>query len=122
MGNVTQGTVVLGEIMSQDFFDRKDEVVDSYEAWKSNLDPTKPLDNAKLDFAEEHLEPIVDSLVSADGSGEVEYRLMKEPATPWNMIIGGQYQLNKSWQLRAERGITGNRKSFLLSVNYRFRI
>jgi len=30
-----------------------------------------------------------------------------------------QYQINKTWQFRAEGGL-GNRKSILLSLNYRF--
>ncbi|MGA9271451.1 MAG: hypothetical protein WBV45_12585 [Lutimonas sp.] len=34
--------------------------------------------------------------------------------------IGIQYQLNKRWMLRSEGGIIGNRKSILLSLNYRF--
>jgi hypothetical protein len=36
------------------------------------------------------------------------------------MVIGGQFQLNKRWIFRTEGGIVGDRKSFLLSVNYRF--
>jgi hypothetical protein len=36
------------------------------------------------------------------------------------MLIGGQFQLNKRWMLRSEAGFLGSRKSFLLSLNYRF--
>ncbi len=36
------------------------------------------------------------------------------------MLVGTQYQLNKHWQLRAEGGVVGDRKSLLLSLNYRF--
>jgi len=35
-------------------------------------------------------------------------------------IIGIQYQMNKRWMLRSEGGIIGDRKSLLLSLNYRF--
>ncbi len=34
--------------------------------------------------------------------------------------LGGQYQINPKWQLPAEGGIIGNRKSLLISGNYRF--
>jgi hypothetical protein len=34
-------------------------------------------------------------------------------------LIGAQYQLNKNWQFRAEGGVIGDRKSLLLSINYR---
>jgi hypothetical protein len=30
-----------------------------------------------------------------------------------------QYQINKNWQLRGEGGVIGDRKSFLVSLNYR---
>ena len=66
--------------------------------------------------------PIVDHIEAADGSGTIKYRLIKEPKQKWNVIIGGQYQLNKHHQFRAEGGIIGNRKSLLLSYNYRFGI
>jgi hypothetical protein len=46
----------------------------------------------------------------------------KRPEEEWNMVIGGQFQLNKNWMLRSEGGIIGDRKSFLASVNYRFKI
>ena len=36
------------------------------------------------------------------------------------MLVGGQYQLNKHWQVMAEGGFIGDRSSFLLSANYRF--
>ncbi len=38
----------------------------------------------------------------------------------WNGLIGAQFQINKRWQIRSEMGFIGNRKSYLLSVNYRF--
>ena len=49
----------------------------------------------------------------------VNYRLDKKVADPWNMVIGGQYQFNKRFALRAEAGFIG-RISGMLSLNYRF--
>jgi len=50
----------------------------------------------------------------------LRYGMDKSPAGEWNMVVGAQYQLNKKWMLRTEGGIIGDRKSFLLSLNYRF--
>jgi len=44
----------------------------------------------------------------------------KQTKQLWNGVVGMQYQLNKKWMLRSEVGIIGDRKSFLLSLNYRF--
>ncbi len=116
MGNITQGTIVLNEVLPPETWERRDEIVEDYWIWYDNLGPLDPL----RPVANRILNPIVENLEHANGDGTVEYRLLKEPQQEWNIIIGGQYQYNKSWQLRAEGGIIGNRKSFLLSLNYRF--
>ena len=48
------------------------------------------------------------------------YELDKRVKQNWSGIIGAQYQLNKSWALRTEWSIIGDRFSVLASVNYRF--
>lgn len=53
-------------------------------------------------------------------SSSIEYSMLKKALGPVNMVIGGQYQLNLSWQLRGEVQILGGRTSGLLSLNYRF--
>ena len=70
--------------------------------------------------ADKVLTPIVESIDNADGSGIVKYAMDKQTKELWNGLIGAQFQLNKHWQIRTEAGIVGNRKSFLVSVNYRF--
>lgn len=45
---------------------------------------------------------------------------LKQVKERWNGLIGMQYQYNKHWMLRTEGGIIGDRKSILLSINYRF--
>jgi hypothetical protein len=68
------------------------------------------------------LTPIVESIDAKDGSGVVSYALKKRPTKNWNMLIGGQYQFNKRWQIRSEAGFLGGRGQLLLSGNYRFGI
>ncbi len=64
----------------------------------------------------------MDKIDAADGSGTISYAVRKEPKQEWNMIIGGQYQLNKHHQFRVEGGVLGDRSSLLLSYNFRFGI
>jgi hypothetical protein len=115
MGGVTEGSVLLNDIIPDETWQRRDEIVTNYRNWYDN-EATLP---QKI-LADKVLTPIVDQLEAADGSGIIKYRLRKEPKQKWNGIIGGQYQLNKHHQFRAEAGIIGNRKSMLLSYNYRF--
>lgn len=118
MGGITEGSITLNEILPPETWVRRDEIVADYRVWYDNL---KPLQEPILyKVATEVFNPIMDNFEQADGSGTVQYKLKKAPKQEWNMIIGGQYQLDKHHQFRAEGGIIGNRKSLLLSYNYRF--
>ncbi len=116
MGGITQGTIFLGDLFPPDADQVKNDLVEDYWAWYEEIDPVKQ------QLANKLLNPIADNLIEADGSGTVEYKITKEPVMEWNIIVGGQFQLNKAIQLRTELGIVGDRKSLLLSANYRFGI
>lgn len=117
MGSVTEGTITLNEVIPQETWNQKDDIVDDYWDWYNN-DATIP---QKL-IADKTLSPFMEKLGNADGSGVIHYQIRKKPEQKWNMLIGGQYQFNKHHQVRAEAGILGNRKSLLVSYNYRFGI
>jgi hypothetical protein len=51
---------------------------------------------------------------------DITYSLKKQVKQEWNMVVGAQYQFSKKFQFRTEGGIIGDRKSLLLSFNYRF--
>ena len=55
-----------------------------------------------------------------DGSSVIYYGMDKQVTQMWNGVVGMQFQLNKHWQIRSEAGLFGDRKSWLISVNYRF--
>lgn len=120
MGTETSGEITLKEALPSDVWDRKDEMVDDYWAWYNALDPNKPLDLRKIEKADAILTPIVNAIDNTNGDGIVRYAMDKQTKQLWNGIIGAQFQLNKNWQFRTEGGVLGNRKSFLLSANYRF--
>ena len=54
------------------------------------------------------------------GSSTVDYSIDKHPADMWNLIVGGQYQLNKSWMFRLEVGFLTSRTHVISGVQYRF--
>ena len=118
MDGVTEGTITLKDVLPPETWGRRDEVIADYREWYDNL---KPLQQPVLyKVATDVFNPIMDNLENADGSGTVQYRLQKAPKQEWNMIIGGQYQINPHHQFRVEGGVVGNRKSLLLSYNYRW--
>jgi hypothetical protein len=116
MGGITEGTISLGEVLPPETWDKRDKIVDSYYTWYDNVD------EMKQKAADKVLTPIIESMAASNGEATVKYKISKKPAQEWNMIIGGQYQIDKHWQVRAEGGILGNRKSLLISANYRFGI
>lgn len=114
MGGITEGTISLGDVLPQEVWDRRDELVTEYYEWYDNVDPIKQ------GVADRTLTPLIEEFSESNGNLTVAYSLTKEPRNPWNMIIGGQYQYNKHWQARTEFGLIGDRKSYLFSINYRF--
>lgn len=117
MGSTTIGQIRVGDAIPQETWDRVDEIVTDYYTWYNGLDPVMKalVDNSAFpDF--------IESLDNAEGNTIIRYGMDKRPEEEWNMVIGGQFQVNKHWQIRSEGGIVGDRKSFMFSVNYRFRI
>ena len=117
MSSVTVGSIRMADAIPQETWDRVDEIVEDYNTWYDGLDPIRQgiVDNSAVPA-------LVDALDNAEGNTIVHYGMDKRPKEAWNMVIGGQFQLNKNWMLRSEGGIIGDRKSFLASVNYRFKI
>jgi len=122
MGAETVGEIRLADALPQSVWDRKNEFVQDYWDWYNELDPSNPVDNAQIQAADEILTPIVEKVDELDGDATVRYGMNKRPAAEWNMLLGVQYQVNKSWVIRSEGGFLGERTSFLLSLNYRFKI
>lgn len=115
LGSETEGQLQLSEALPDADGSRRDEIVTNYYDWYDNEATV-----AQKVVADRVLTPIVESLEAADGDGIVKYGLDKQVQQNWNGVIGAQFQYNKNWQLRTEAGVLGNRKSFLVSLNYRF--
>lgn len=116
----TVGQIKMKDALPPEVFDRADQIAANYYEWYNSLDPNKPLDAIKIEKADQILTPIVERLESADGDAIIRYGIDKRLKQEWNGLIGAQYQWNKNWIIRTEAGIIGDRKSILLSLNYRF--
>ncbi|MGY0392912.1 hypothetical protein ACW5R3_10190 [Bizionia sp. KMM 8389] len=114
-GADTSGQVKLKEVLPVDNGVKRDAIVNDYYNWYDNEAsiPQKVV-------ADKVLTPIIDRLAAADGEAIIKYGIDKQVQQKWNGVIGAQYQPNKHWMFRTEMGVLGNRKSVLLSVNYRF--
>ena len=117
MNSETRGEIQLIDALPPDAWERRDEIVQDYYDWYDNV-ATPP----QRIIADRVLTPIVERLEAADGSTIIRYGMDKQVEQKWNGIIGIQYQINKRWMIRSEGGVIGNRKSILLSLNYRFLI
>ena len=120
LGSETVGELQLKDALPPDVFERAQEIEANYFEWLNSLNPNNPIDAKKIEVANEVLTPIFERIGDADGSATVRYSLAKQVKEPWNGVIGGQYQMNKNWMFRAEGGVIGDRKSLILSVNWRF--
>lgn len=115
----TTGQITLGEALPG-LEDRANQIVSDYNDWyDANYDDLTFIQKQTVDNV---IDPIVDAIGEVDGSSVIRYGMDKQVQQLWNGVVGAQYQLNKNWMIRSEAGIFGNRKSFLVSVNYRFRI
>jgi hypothetical protein len=114
MESETVGQIKLGEAIPIEELNAKgDEVVTLWD----DLTPQEKLEPKNI-----VVHQIGKRMQAADGEAIIKYGMDKQVAEMWNMVVGAQFQLNKNWMLRSETGIVGDRKQFLLSLNYRFKI
>jgi hypothetical protein len=75
--------------------------------------------NAALAKAGNILDAASEAVTNA-GNSSVQYSLDKTPKDKWNFLIGTQFQINRSWMIRAEYGFLGTRTQFIGGLQYRF--
>ena len=115
MSSETYGAIKMADAIPQEAWDRKDDFVAEYWDWY-DYEATPP----QKVVADKVLTPIIEGIDAKDGDAIISYGMDKRPEQEWNVVFGAQYQFNKRWQVRTEAGLIGDRKSFLLSANYRF--
>ena len=117
LDNRTSGKIPLGEALDID--DGKlmeiDEAWEDYmmsPAWDA-LTPAEQIE-AQLKFG------IIRSTLENLSETTVHYKFDKRLKDPWNLLVGGQWQMNPHWQFRAEYGVLRSKQQLMLSANYRF--
>ena len=107
----TDGSIALNEAIPPDVQDSLQNALANYQnsPWYQGLGP----------IGQRAADSLVAGIIAADlGSTTINYHLDKAPADPWNMIIGGSYELTRNWHFRGEVGFIG-RVQALLVLNYR---
>lgn len=133
----TSGSLSLNELFNTNElqtkvdqgFIRVDEAQSNVNAWWEDLTPIEQqqlVNKAKYETANRTIQKTGDFLTKVDGalsnsqSATVQYSLDKRNENMWNLIVGGQFQLNKHWMIRAEYGFLGSRNQFIGGLQYRF--
>lgn len=105
--NTTTGSVILSEVIPSDVSEQINDYQNS--DWYQEKSP--PVQGQIDEFMEQLLN-------SNLGDTKIDYSLDKQPAQKWNLLLGGQFEFNKGWQVRAEVGLI-KRFSILINANYR---
>jgi len=135
----TSGSLSTSELFPVDEWGKKidtgymkvTESQQKVDTWWNSLTPVEqknPVNIAKHETANSALEKtgqILDAAsqaVTNSGNSTVQYSLDKKPKDMWNFIIGSQFQINRSWMIRAEYGFLGSRGQFIGGLQYRFNL
>jgi hypothetical protein len=110
--NDTEGSIGINEIFPG-FGDGA--FIGRLEEWAATLPPAQ---RVVMNQIIDKLEDMSNGIDPGDAT--INYKLDKEVAAPFNIILGAQYQFNKNYMLRSELGVFGKRSQFLLNLNYRF--
>src|SRR5262249_25272908 len=133
----TSGSIPLGDALPIDQWqatvsqgmNQVEALNQQLDAWWNSLTPAQqanPINRARDETQKAALERMATFLDSASAavsnaaSSTVQYSLDKRPKDMWNFIVGGQYQLNKSWMFRAEVGFLNSRTHVIAGAQYRF--
>jgi hypothetical protein len=107
------------------------ESEEKVDEWWNGLTPVEqknPVNIAKHETANEALEKTGQILGAAAqavtnvANSTVQYSLDKRPKDMWNFIVGSQFQINRTWMIRAEYGFLGSRRQFIGGLQYRFNL
>jgi len=139
IGSETTGSLNAAELFPTEEWQSKVNEADQnvqesqqkVDAWWNGLTPTEqknPVNIGKHDAANTVLATfgkVVDGaqqVVSNASDASVQYSLSKRQKNMWNFIVGSQYQINRSWMIRAEFGFLGTRTQFIGGLQYRFNL
>jgi len=114
----TTGSIRANEL-APDAPARVDEMISDLNDWYDGLSPT---DQFKYYLPYTKLNNGLEGLLNGVSNGYIRYSFDKKINSPWNMLVGAQWQISYRWQVRAEAQFLGDRTAGLFSLNYRFGI
>ncbi len=115
INRTTEGSINLSDLNSNVSQQTLDDIKNETAAWYQTLSPAQKVVVKQIAGA------ISDKISGLDvKDASIQYSLEKRATSHWSMLTGGQFQLNRRWQFRAEAGFLGGRTSCLASFNYRF--
>jgi len=100
--------------------------VDAWWGGLTNVEQKNPVNIAKHEAADAALAKAGGILNAASdavtnaSNASIQYSLKKTPKDKWNFLIGTQFQLNRSWMIRAECGFLASRTQIITGLQYRF--
>ncbi len=112
IGLETNGSVKLADVIPPP----SQATIDQINARCAEFRPNDPRGQACQDVANK----LQDWRNGNDPAASVQYSLNKKPRDVWNMLVGAQFALDRSWYFRVEVGFLGSRTSFLGGTEYRF--
>jgi hypothetical protein len=115
--NATSGKISLEEALNLD--GQKLQEID--DAWADYMnspewDALNPVEQGLQQAAFDFLRQGLDNLSQTT----VHYKFRKRLEYEWNMLLGAQWQINRTWQFRTEYGFLKSKQQLMLSLNYRF--
>lgn len=116
VASVTNGNIALSEALPPETVQKIQDFYANYQEtdWYQDLPKWQQaaVDEVLAKFSEAGNELL---------NATVQYDINKALGQPTNLLVGAQWEINKEWLLRSEAGLIG-RWSFMLNLNYRFRI
>lgn len=110
----TTGSIDLSDLNPHMSQDQINEILSEASAWYKSLSPGQQVVVKRITQAiKNKIDGLPDDIT-------VNYSLKKNPTSNWSLLVGGQFQFNRRWQVRTEVGFLGGRSSVLLSGNYRW--
>jgi hypothetical protein len=113
LGVDTKGSVALASVLPPP----SQGAIDNAQARCDSMRP-----GPRKDFCNQVVGKLQSWANGQDPAATVQYSLEKRPVGVWNLILGGQYALDRDWQFRFETTFLNGRTSFLSGVEYRFDI
>ncbi len=102
----TQGSVRLAEVLPGTLHDKINDI------------PNRPGFSDLPERIQDTVTGIIDEFNNRYETAKINYSIDKGPETPWNLLVGANYEFSKAWQFRVEAGLIG-RWSLLANLNYR---